>query len=131
MTNFVSKIAAVAALSFTVLGTNVAWANDALSDQFTDTIAHIRDHGISVVPSSDGGSLLVLQTDFTTKDDPELRVLLGKDGMFAPDTDLGQLSYINGLQVFRTPSSMDISGFNEVYLWNPQNNVVVGVAPLE
>ncbi len=87
-------------------------------------------HGVSVVQSSDGGSLVVLETEFKTRNTAELRVLLGRNGVPAREADLGSLARVSGLQVFRAPPSVDVSTFSEVYIWNPQNNVVVGVAPL-
>ena len=108
-----------------------AQSNEDLSVQFSRTIDHIKEHGVSVVPSSDGGSLVILETAFDTRSNAELRLLLGKDGMFTPETDLGRIAKTTGLQVFKVPASVDISGYNEVYVWNPQNKVVIGVAPLQ
>ena len=119
-----------AAVSLTLLQPVSAQANDSLPDAFSHTIDHINDHGVSVVQSSDGGSLVVLETEFKTRNTAELRVLLGRNGVPAREADLGSLARVSGLQVFRAPPSVDVSTFSEVYIWNPQNNVVVGVAPL-
>jgi hypothetical protein len=120
-----------AALCVAFVGPAIAQSNEDLSTQFSRSIDHIREHGVTVVPSGDGGSLVILETAFDTRSNAELHLLLGKDGMFAPEANLGPIAKITGLQVFKTPASVDISRFNEVHVWNPQNNVVVGVAPLQ
>lgn len=130
MKNTLNNFFAVTALLLALSTPVSAQANEELSNQFSHTVAYIAEHGVSVVSSSDGGSLIILETSFQTSDDTELHILLGKDGIFAPEADLGKLSHINGLQVFRTPATINISGFNEIHLWNPEYGVVVGVTPL-
>ena len=119
-----------AALSISFSNPTFAQNNDALSAQFSDAIANIANHGVSVVPASDGGHLVVLETSFDTRSTVSLRLLLGSNGRVAPEADLGPLRKITGLQVFRIPSDLDISGYNEVYVWNPKDSAVIGVAPL-
>lgn len=107
-----------------------ALAQDQLSPQVQRVMAYIADHGVSVVPTGDGGAFVVLETEFVTHGTPELHIILGKDGVLMPEADLGTLQKITGLQVFRTPATLDIDGFNEVHVWDSQNKIVVGVAPL-
>ena len=94
------------------------------------SVDYIADHGISVVQSSDGGTVLVLQTDFNDDIGTELRVILGKDGIFAREADLGPLARISGLQVFKAPPAIDVSQFDEVHVWDRETDSVIGVAPL-
>jgi hypothetical protein len=131
MQHFIKIFLTAATLYLTALNPAFAQTQEELSAQFSSSMDHIARHGVTVVPSSDGGSLVILETAFDTRSNAELHVLLGKDGMFAPEMDLGPLAKITGLQVFRAPASIDISSFNEVHVWNPQSNIVVGVAPLQ
>ena len=72
----------------------------------------------------------MLETDFKTTNRAELRILLGRNGAASPEADLGSLARVTGLQVFRAPPHVDVTAYTDVYIWNPQNNVIVGVAPL-
>lgn len=118
------------ALSTTLLTPALGQGNDALSAQFSDEIAYIANHGVTVVPASNGGHHVVLQTSFDTRNTAALRLLLGKNGHMASNADLGPVRKITGLQVFRVPANLDISGFNEIYIWNPNSNAAVRVAAL-
>lgn len=119
-----------AALSISLIVPLFAQADDHLLSQFSHTINHINAHGVSVVRASDGGNLVVIETDFNTNHTAELRLLLGRDGTFTREADLGALARVTGLQVFKAPPDMNIAQFSEVHIWSPQHDVVVGVAPL-
>jgi len=130
MKNTITSALIAAAFSLTLLMPTSALAEDHLQSQFSHTIDYITEHGVSVVRSSDGGSLVVIETDFNTRNRSELRLLLGRDGMFMPEADLGPLARVTGLQVFKAPPGLDIQQYTEVHIWNPQHNVIVGFAPL-
>jgi hypothetical protein len=130
MPHILKMLIGATALSMTLLTPALGQGHDALSAHFSDEIAYIANHGVTVVPTSNGGHHVILQTSFGTRNTTALRLLLGKNGSMAPETDLGPLRKITGLQVFRVPADLDISGFNEVYIWNPKNNAAVRVAAL-
>ncbi len=130
MTKIIQSALGAATLSLSMLINAPAQADDHLLSQFSHTIDYITANGVSVVQSSDGGSMVVLETDFDTRNHAELRVLLGRDGMFTREADLGPLARVTGLQVFKAPPNVDMQQFTEVHIWNPQHNVVVGIAPL-
>ncbi len=114
----------------TLAAPSFAVAHGAPSDELAGSLAYISEHGISVVQSSDGGTLLVLQTDLAKDIDANLRVILGNDGMFAPETDLGPLAKISGLQVLKAPATVDVSAFDELHIWDRDTNTVIGIAQL-
>ncbi|MEL6839640.1 MAG: hypothetical protein AAFP85_10130 [Pseudomonadota bacterium] len=130
MKRIVQSALGAAALSLSLFTPATVLANDHLLSQFSHTVDYITEHGVSVVKSSDGGALVVLETDFNTRNSAELRLLLGKDGLFTREADLGPLAHLTGLQVFRAPPGVDMQQFTELHIWNPQHDVVVGVAPL-
>lgn len=94
------------------------------------SVDYIADHGVSVVQSTDGGSLVILQTAFDDDVTADLRVVLGNGGMFAPEADLGQLAQITGLQVLKAPATVDVNQFDELHVLDRETNSLIGVAPL-
>lgn len=107
-----------------------AQADGTSPNELARSVDYIADRGVSVVPSSDGGILIILETDFDHPMGRDLRVILGKDGMFLPDADLGALAQMSGLQVFKAPPTVDVMEFDEVHVWDRDADRVVGVAPL-
>ncbi|MFQ1699027.1 hypothetical protein ACJ5NV_00395 [Loktanella agnita] len=128
MTYFVKAIAA--ALLTGLSGPLPALAQSAVDPNVQHVLDHINAHGVSVVRTSDGGAMVILETDFATRGLPELRVSLGRDGVFMPDTDLGTLRKITGLQVFTAPSSINIEEYDTLFIWDPRAATPVGLAPL-
>lgn len=94
------------------------------------TVDYIADHGISVVQSSDGGTLVVLETNLDHDIGAALHVVLGKDGIVVPEADLGPLAKITGLQVLKAPASVDVGQFDTLHVMDRDTNSVIGVAPL-
>mgnify|MGYP001793619215 CR=1 FL=1 len=130
MRTFFQSALGAAALSLSLLSPSVASADDHVLAQYAHTVDYIAAHGVSVVRSSDGGALVVLETDFNTRDRAELRLLLGRDGRPTPDADLGRLNRVKGLQVFKAPAHVNVQDFTEVHIWHPQKDIVIGSAPL-
>ena len=122
------KHAGVAAMLLALTTPTFALSQDART-ALARSVDYIADHGISVVQSTNGGTLVILQTDFDDDVGAELRVILGKDGMFAPEADLDPLAQIFGLQVFKARAAVDVSKFDEVHVWDRGTNSVIGVAP--
>ncbi|WP_341368953.1 DM13 domain-containing protein [Yoonia sp. BS5-3] len=120
----------VCALLVALFLPNITPAHGDETDHLTRAVDYIAQHGVSAVPSSDGGTLLVLQTQFDHAGDPDLRILLGKDGIPAPETDLGPLAQITGLQVFKAPPTMDIAQFDSLHIWDSAAGRHIGAAPL-
>ncbi|WP_120500000.1 DM13 domain-containing protein [Roseovarius sp. EL26] len=73
---------------------------------------------------------VVLFKDFSLDGAPDPRVGLGKDGKFDPNTDLGELKNLKGKQSYAVPAGIDVSKYNEVYIWCRKFSVPLGVAKL-
>lgn len=128
MTRFVRTCIAAAALT---LGAMLpAQADEGVNPHIQHVLDHINAHGVSVIRTADGGAMVVLETDFTSRGLPELRVGLGRNGVFMPETDLGTLRKISGLQVFTAPASINIDDYDTLYIWDPRAAIPVGLAPL-
>lgn len=97
---------------------------------FTGLSDHITTGGVTVVETAGGGAVVILDTDFSLDGAPDPSVGFGIDGEFVSASDLGELRSINGFQVYVVPADMDLSDFNEVYIWCEQFSVPLGVASL-
>jgi hypothetical protein len=106
-------------------------ANETETGRWSDEINYIRSHGVSVIQNGNGSALIVLETAFGSSGAPDMRLHLGKDGVVNPAADLGPVSKIRGLQVFEAPATLNILDFNELHIWNVEENAVLGVAPLK
>ncbi|SLN40510.1 Electron transfer DM13 [Roseovarius albus] len=74
---------------------------------------------------------VVLFKDFSLDGAPDPRVGLGKDGKYDPKTDLGKLKKLKGKQSYALPADVDVSKYNEVYIWCRKFSVPLGVAKLD
>ncbi|WP_299950071.1 DM13 domain-containing protein [uncultured Ruegeria sp.] len=126
---FVKAAAAGAAL--TLAGTSAAIAGSAKKKgTFEGLSNHITTGSAKVVKNGDR-YIVELGEDFSLDGGPDPRVAFGKDGEYAPDTKLGALLNLTGKQSYAVPPTMDISGYNEVYIWCEVAGVPLGVASLK
>ena len=83
-----------------------------------------------MVKNADGSHTIVLGDDFSLDGAPDPRVGLGKDGFYNGNTDSGVLGNLTGAQSFVVPAGINVSEFNEVYIWCEKFSVPLGVAKL-
>ena len=57
------------------------------------------------------------EEDFRTTNGPDLFVHLGKNGEYAPEAQLETLKGNAGSQNYKIPESIDITRYNEVWIW--------------
>ncbi len=97
---------------------------------FTGASDHITTGTVEIV--QEGGSYVVkLGSDFSLDGAPDPKVGFGKDGQYVDGTLIGILKSLTGEQDYVVPASLDISDFNEVYIWCEQFSVPLGVASLK
>ncbi|WP_299203563.1 DM13 domain-containing protein [uncultured Tateyamaria sp.] len=97
---------------------------------FTGASDHITTGAVEVIKNADGSHTIVLGDDFSLDGAPDPRVGLGKDGFYNGNTDSGVLGNLTGAQSFVVPAGIDVSEFNEVYIWCEKFSVPLGVAKL-
>ena len=97
---------------------------------FTGASDHITTGTVEVVKNADGSHTIVLGDDFSLDGAPDPRVGLGKDGFYNGNTDSGVLGNLTGAQSFVVPAGINVSEFNEVYIWCEKFSVPLGVAKL-
>lgn len=100
------------------------------SGTFSGLSDHITTGGVSVVETSGGGAIVILDTDFSLDGAPDPSVGFGIDGQYIAASDLGELTSINGLQAYIVPEGLDLADFNEIYIWCDEFSVPLGVAAL-
>ncbi|MFD1160210.1 DM13 domain-containing protein [Roseovarius aestuarii] len=83
------------------------------------------------VIEEDGRTFVELGEDFSLDGGPDPRVGFGNDGTYDGENGyLAALLSLNGKQRYAVPSTMDVSAFNEVYIWCDVASVPLGVASL-
>lgn len=125
-TLFISLLALV--INITALP--VLAADTVASGTFTGASDHITTGGVDVIKNADGSHTIVLADDFSLDGAPDPRVGLGKDGFFDGNTDAGVLGALTGGQSFVVPAGVDVSEYNEVYIWCEKFSVPLGVAAI-
>ena len=86
---------------------------------------------VSIVKSASGASLIVLGENFRFDGAPDPRVGLGTNGRYDKSSDAGELGSGKGSQSYAVPGNVDVSKYNEVYIWCRKFNVPLGVATLK
>lgn len=85
--------------------------------------------GSASVQRVDGELKVVLGSDFVFDGAPDPKVAFGKDG-FLPETILAALESNRGEQLYSVPTSLDVSKYNEIWIWCERFSVPLGVAKL-
>lgn len=99
-----------------------------MSGTFEGRSNHMTGGTASIVQEA-GTYYVVLGADFSLDNGPDPRVALGNDGYDAT-TQLGELISLNGEQRYEIPASIDVSNYDEVWIWCEVASVPLGVAEL-
>lgn len=128
-------------LSITIIaGLGAALATTARSDgydtsqvvtsgTFEGRSDHVTTGGVSIIKTA-SGYIAVLESNFSLDGAPDPTLGFGNDGSFDAKTKFTKLESINGLQAYAIPASVDVSTFNEFYVWCAEFSVPLGVATL-
>jgi hypothetical protein len=126
------NIAGIALATMVVMAPLSASADSiAAKGSFTGASDHITTGGVSIVKTANGGAVVILDSNFSLDGAPDPRVGFGKDGKYVDASDLGELTQIEGLQVYIVPASVNVDDFNEVYIWCRKFAVPLGVASIK
>ena len=129
MNRILSTIAVVTVAAFTFVASASADTVSA-TGTFTGASDHITTGGVSIIKTSNGGAIVILDSNFSLDGAPDPKVGFGIDGQFVAASDLGELTNKDGLQAYVVPASVNVDDFNEVYIWCEQFAVPLGVAAL-
>ena len=122
------SIAAVAMITFAPISATAGQST--ANGTFTGASDHITTGGVQIVKTADGGGVLILDSNFSLDGAPDPHVGFGKDGTFVEASNLGKLQNISGVQTYVVPPTVNVDGFNEVYIWCLKFGVPLGVATL-
>lgn len=122
-------IALFAISSLFVLALPAAADGMVRTGEFSGLSKH-KTSGTVTVSKTDEGYVITLEDNFKFDGAPDPKVALGKDGKFDPSTLIRLLDSNSGKQSYIVPASIDVSLFNEVYIWCEKYSVGLGVAPL-
>ncbi|MBM7067236.1 DM13 domain-containing protein [Actibacterium sp. 188UL27-1] len=89
---------------------------------------HVTRGSVAIV-SRDGRNYVQLGNDFFFDGAPDPWVALGRNG-YARETRMSKLAKTSGAQLYRIPANLDLSKYNQVYLWCERFSVPLGVANL-
>ena len=101
------------------------------SGKFRGASNHVTTGDVSIVKSASGASLIVLGENFRFDGAPDPRVGLGTNGRYDKSSDAGELGSGKGSQSYAVPGNVDVSKYNEVYIWCRKFNVPLSVATLK
>ncbi|MEO9827333.1 MAG: DM13 domain-containing protein [Paracoccaceae bacterium] len=129
---FLLVTGAAFAIALTALAPVAALADShSTSGTFEGASTHVTTGGVSIVTTSAGRTLVILDDDFSLDNGPDPRVGFGNDGAYDPETELGALVSLAGLQVYVVPATVNPAAFNEVYIWCKVAGVPLGIAALK
>ena len=84
----------------------------------------------SIVQTGDA-TLIVLGSDFELDGAPDPKLGFGSDGKYDEKSKVAHLGELNGAQIYKVPASVDVSSYNEFYVWCEKFSVPLGVAKLK
>lgn len=101
------------------------------SGTFEGRSDHVTKGGVSIFKTDDS-YIVVLDSKFFLDGAPDPKLGFGKDGEYDPDTTFAVLQANTGTQTYvvRT-SAIDVTEYNEVYVWCDKFDVPLGVASLK
>ena len=113
------------------LGANTAVAGSGhKTGSFTGENNHVVKGDYTITKQADGSHIITLEDNFDLDGAPDPSVGFGKDGKYSKATYLGNLKSNKGKQSFAIPASVDLSDYNEVYIWCAKFTVSLGKADL-
>lgn len=132
MKNHMLRMAGAFVATVTLIGIATAAADEiAAKGVFTGASNHATSGGVSVVKTANSQSVVILGSDFSLDGAPDPYVGFGKNGRYDERASLGKLANNNGKQVFKVTPNINISKYNEVYIWCRKFGVPLGVATLK
>lgn len=124
-----SVFAIVVALALPLSGASAA-EEVVASGTFKNASNHVTTGGVKVVKHYDK-YMVILEDDFSLDGAPDPKVGFGKNGEYDGASKVAHLKNLNGRQVYAIPAGVDVSKYNEVYIWCEKFSVPLGVASIK
>lgn len=97
---------------------------------FSGILGHNAEGEAQLVKSGDK-YFIRFEDNFKVTNGPDLFVYFGKDGKYTPEARLGALKGNIGGQNYEVPANIDVSAYNEVWVWCRAFSVPFGKALLQ
>ncbi len=131
MRSFMSRAAAPMLLAAALMLPAVSHAQEVLGQgAFRGASGHTTS-GDVVVLKSTGGAQVVLQSNFKFDGAPDPQVGFGTGGTYDRASQLAPLASNTGEQVYDVPAALDLTRYDEIYIWCEKYSVPLGVAALK
>lgn len=95
--------------------------------QFEGRNDHVVTGRVSIAKAGNR-SYVELGSDFSLDGAPDPKIGFGNDGSYDPETTFTVLESKTGSQFYLVPDSIDVTRYNEVYIWCDEFSVSLGVA---
>ena len=123
-------ISAFALVLAFVLPTQQLLAADMQAGEFKGLSNHVTTGQVEVVKTANG-YVIKLADNFNFDGAPDPKVAFGANGKYDSSTLIAPLKSNTGAQTYEVPASIDVSKYNEVYIWCEKFNVGLGVASIK
>ncbi len=118
-----------ALLTFTAIFPVVAQEQTLASGTFVGKSGHKVSGGVSIVKTAKGVEVR-LASNFKIDGAPGPYLGFGNNGKYVKTTQFSKLKKKSGAQTYIIPARIDVSKFNEFYVWCKPFNVPLGQAKL-
>lgn len=126
----ISGAALAIALLFSVSAPVQAGSDVVSSGTFRGASNHATSGGVSIVKTADG-TVVILAQNFSLDGAPDPKLGFGKDGKYDSAAKVAHLGKNEGRQVYEIPAGIDVTKYNEFYVWCEKYSVPLGVAALK
>ena len=127
----ISRFLAVLAIALpaSIAGPALAQETTLGTGTFVGASGHETSGGVSIVQTA-AGTTVVFGSDFSFDGAPDPKIGFGHDG-FDEASLIAPLQSNSGAQTYVVPATLDVSQYNEVYVWCEEFSVPLGVARLQ
>lgn len=87
------------------------------SGTFTDADNFHQGSGTAQLIQIDGKTYVRFAEDFSVTNGPDLFVHFGKNGQYAAEANLGKLKGNLGSQNYEVPANLDLTQYDEIWIW--------------
>lgn len=94
-------------------------------------LANHEAEGTAKLIKADGKYFIRFEDDFKSSNGPDVHVYLGKSNNYDPDAELGVLKGNIGGQNYQIPDAINVSDYDEVWIWCRAFAVPFGKAELK
>lgn len=119
-------------LTSTLVGRQPGLAQDTMQvtkAMFKGVGGHTSSGEISIVKGG-GGYKVMFGPNFSLDSAPDPKIAFGNNG-YVKGTIFAKLGKLNGAQSYPVPSTVDLTQYNEIWLWCEKFNVPLAVAKLK